>query len=263
MSSLIILNFNGKDYLHKCLESVPHLPGMEKILIDNASMDDSWQIADKYNFKVIHADNKHQFITGINKAISVAKPGVFIFSQADVIFKGMSIVELEIAAQKNPDAFIQPVFLKPLPKGNEIDNAGMNWIWPGYGIGVTSRKNGIYPTGIVTSITFATHSKNLDKLGYYDTCFAPAYYEDCDMALRAKKLGIRQLVNGNAFVTHLHNKSFSKSYSKLAISDICRKNRRYVVRKHYKGLNLWARITALNILDSIKRWIQLIHANQS
>ena len=246
MSTLAILNFNGRAYLNKCLESVPHIPGLKKILIDNASKDESYQIADEYGFSVVHADNKHQFITGINKAIEVAGPGTFIFSQADVVFHHMAIQELIWASEDNKDAFIQPVFIRP---GFGIDNAGMRWVWPGYGIGTLKKRSGIYLTDIVTSITFATQKSNLDKIGYYDTNFAPAYYEDCDMALRAKKRGIKQLVCGGSFVTHRHNESFKKMYSKLAISDICRKNRKYLINKHYGGINRWTRWIVVNILD--------------
>lgn len=256
MSTLVILNFNGKDYLHKCLESVPHLPGMDKVLVDNASTDGSWQIADKYGFKVVHANNRHQFITGINKAISLAKPGTFIFSQGDVVFKALALVDLEMASQKNPDAFIQPVFLKPPPLEHAVDNAGMKWIWPGYGIGVTSSKKETYPTDIVTSICFATQKSNLDKLGIYGECFAPAYYEDVDMALRAKRLGIRQLVCGRAYVTHRHNESFKKLYDKLAISDICRRNRLKTIERNYTGVDRLIRKSAIKVIDSITRAVQ-------
>lgn len=255
MLTLAVLNYNGKGYLEDCLKSVGNIPD-EKLLIDNNSDDESWKIAEDYGFKVIHADNLCQFITGINCALKSASSEYILFTQGDVRFEPGSIQELYNNAIVHQNSIIQPVFIRP---GYGIDNAGMNLIWPAYGIGIRKIKSAsVYKTDVATSITFITTLEVIQKVGLYDEKFAPAYLEDVDWALRSRPFGVRHLVCPKAFVTHRHNESFSKKYSKLDISRICRKNRKYLVRKHYRGF--WgivaSAVTAM--LDVTKETIDVI-----
>ena len=251
--SVCILNYNGKDYLEDCLKSVGDID-VERILVDNASTDNSWKIAKKYGFRVVHADNKHQFITGINTALKSATQSTILFSQGDVRFIGDTIYSLYVNCPQW--AIVQPVFIND-KRG--IDNAGMKLIWPAYGIGkrrFARQWNEL--TDVCTSITFCTTRKVLDAVGYYDENFAPAYLEDIDWAIRSKKIGVNHIVAGNAIVNHLHNQSFSVNYSKLSISNICRKNRRYLINKHYSGFDWLVRTAVSSSLDIGKKAIDVI-----
>ena len=251
--STCILNFNGKDYLEKCLKSVPlSIAGirLEKILIDNASTDESWKIADKYGFSVVHADNKHKFITGLNKAIESSHGRYFLFSQADLWFKQDAIRNLIKSTLLIKRGVVQPVIYS---ENGAIDNAGMNWIWPGYGIRRLKKTNGfLYETDIATTITFMTTRNVLDKVGPFDTELSPAYYEDVDYALRCRGFGLRHYICSKASVVHNHTTSFSKLYSKKDLSNICFKNRLYVVKKHYKGFDRCLRCKVIRVAQSLR-----------
>lgn len=252
MLTIAILNFNGKDYLEDCLYSTQDIDA-EKILIDNASTDGSWEIAEKYGFRVAHRDNGHKFITGINSALYEASGDYILFSQADVTFVKGCIKSLYSYAQLYDAPFIQPIFLK----NGYVDNAGMKLVWPGYGIGDLSIGKTLgKETEIATSIAFITSRKVIEMVGDYDYNFSPAYYEDVDFALRCRRLGIRHMVCNQAFVNHRHNESFSKVYNKIQISDICRRNRKYLVNKHYKGLDKYLRLSALSVIDETNRAFQ-------
>ena len=74
MLTLAILNYNGKDILQKSLDSVlkQSLKPNEILIVDNNSTDDSWKAVEKYVTRVVHADNKYQFITGLNEAFENA-----------------------------------------------------------------------------------------------------------------------------------------------------------------------------------------------
>ena len=254
--TIAILNYNSGTQLKKCLESIPvSIAGthIEKIVIDNSSEDNSWKAAEEFGFKVIHADNKHFFITGINKAIESFEGEYLLFSQADLVFEKNCISRLLKAIEERQDSIIQPVFFTPQGK---IDNAGMNWVWPGYGLGIHwILSNSIYQTDIATSITFITSRKVLDKVGHFDTRFSPAYYEDCDYAIRCKKLWIKHYVEPMAHVTHWHNSAFSKIYSKPELSEICYINRLMLVEKHYKGLDRRLRLKVIHAAQYLRNAI--------
>lgn len=256
MLTIAILNFQGKDYLEECLASIPASLEAERLLIDNASTDDSWKIAEKYGFRVVHASNKYKFITGINTALLQSNSDYIFFSQADVIFDSECIQRLVQVCQVYGNCIVQPIFLK----NKKIDNAGMNYVWPGYGLGIHNLNNqnflGPYLTDCATSISFITSRAVINRVGLYDPNFSPAYMEDLDWSIRSKKMGVRHVVCPDAVVHHRHNESFSKVYSKRQISDICRKNRKYLIKKHYRGLDRMIRILVLSILDFFMRQIQ-------
>jgi len=204
---------------------------------------------------VVHADNKHKFITGINTALKEAKGDYILFSQGDVRFE-KSCIELMLGQIKeNHFSIIQPVFLR----NGLVDNAGMDYWWPGYGLGNHSIKHPyVYCTGVSTSITFITSRDAINLVGYYDTSFAPAYIEDVDWAIRSWRYGIRHLVVPQALVHHRHNESFSTLYKKKEISDICRRNRRYLIEKHYRGLDRILRLTVTACLNVVKESFDVI-----
>ena len=153
-------------------------------------------------------------------------------------------------------SIIQPVFIR---KGHGIDNAGMKLSWPGYGLGIHRIKHSYtYETDVATSITFIAPKEVFDIVGYYDEKFSPAYMEDVDWSIRSKKMGVRHFVCPSANVMHRHNESFSKEYSKLGISNICRKNRQYLIRKHYRGLDRIIRTAVSSTLDVGKKAIDII-----
>lgn len=248
--TVAVLNYNGMTFLDRCLASIAAQTRQpdEVIVIDNGSTDFSYRLASKYGFVVRHASNEHQLITGLNVALSLAKEWLF-FMQNDVIlepdcfeaFSKIPLYKVEI---------YQPVFYK---EDREIDNSGMDWRWPGYGIGRTKKwwgKSTIADCGMVSTIAFFIHKWVIEKTGEYDSLFAPAYYEDIDWALRAKKYAIPLLLT-TAKAIHLSNTSFSKVMTKKEMSKLCHKNRLKLINKHYRGLDRLSRVIAINIIDWI------------
>ena len=79
--SIIVVNFNGKNYLAKCLDSIFNdnlSPPSEIIVVDNASPDKSWKITDHYGgrdrpFKLLKSERNLGYSGGINFALPHAK----------------------------------------------------------------------------------------------------------------------------------------------------------------------------------------------
>jgi len=254
MLTLCVLNYNGNDSLRASIQSVldqTHKPD-RFVVIDNNSSDGSRQIAVDMGVEVVDADNRHKFITGLNKASDLNKDKLF-FMQNDVVLDKFCLSEITGAIEGKYRFFIQPIIVDVEGK---IDNAGMDYKWPGYGERRKSAwfKGYVYePCGLVTTICFMT-----DLKPFWDTQFSPAYYEDIDMYLRTKALASHWICP-RAKAIHRGNHTFSQSYKKLEISRICRKNRKKLIRKHYKGFDQWLRLAVTTCFDIVKEPIDIIN----
>ena len=237
MLTLTILNFNGEDTLRDSIQSV--LNQTQKpdrfLVIDNASTDNSRQIAVDMGVEVVDADNRFKFITGLNTAMSLNTDLLF-FMQNDVVLDRECLSNISFIVPRY--SFIaQPVIYQT---DGQIDNAGMDIHWPGFG----ERRSyqwwyGDYlqDCGLVTTICFFT---NLKKHRYSEI-FSPAYYEDVSFKLEYPE--VKHLLVPNAKAIHKGNHTFSQTYKKAEISRICWVNRGKLIRKHYRGLDRLLRLT--------------------
>lgn len=236
MLTLTILNYNGNDTLRESIQSVldQTVKPDRFVVIDNASTDGSRQIAIDMGVEVVDADNRHQFITGLNTALSLNEDLLF-FMQNDVTLDTQCLKTM-LMDKPNYNGFIaQPVIYDT--KGN-IDNSGMDYRWPGYG---ERRKNKWWEganyekCGLVTTICFLINTKYLR----FDKRFSPAYYEDIDFYLRGS---LYHVLIPDAKAIHKGNHSFSQTYKKKEISKICLVNRNKLIRKYYKGSDKYLRL---------------------
>ena len=108
--SVIVVNWNGKKFLERCLNALmaqtvkPH----EIFLVDNASSDESLEIARRFPTVRLMAQNQNTgFARGNNLAIKAAS------------------VESEWIALLNPDAFADPRWLEALLEAADL-NPGFN-----------------------------------------------------------------------------------------------------------------------------------------
>ena len=207
MLTVSILNFNGKDIIEKCVESVlsQTFKPQEILIIDNASTDDSWKLVEKYVTRVVHADNKHKFITGLNVAFEEATEPVVTFMENDIILHEDCLGEM----YRSDYNIVSPEFLDPEGKKYSVE-----W-YSGF-----------------LSACFTMNKSTFEAIGKFDEKLAPAYWEDVDYSLRAKKLGFSCRKDIGKAV-HFANWSFSKVFSKKQMSGWCRKNAWYIARKHF------------------------------
>lgn len=205
MLTACVLNYNGKEVLERCLLSIKAQTKQpdEIIVIDNASTDESWKISDKFGIRVVHADNEHKFITGLNVAFSLVKDICFFISN-DVFLDSRCIEHL----LEEESQIVWPRFFSE--NGKEFEKGKRS----------------------IMTAAFMMRKETFRMIGKFDTNLAPAYYEDLDYSIRSKKLGITLTQCKFAFCSHHASHSFSKSYHKKAISKICRKNLWYLIKKH-------------------------------
>ncbi len=109
--SIIILNYNVKDLLLNCLESIFQSKGKldrwQVIVVDNASSDGSVEaVREKYNDKIVEViENKTNtgFAAGNNMGVKKAKAPVILFLNPDTVIKGHAIQKSLEKLLSDPD----------------------------------------------------------------------------------------------------------------------------------------------------------------
>jgi len=203
---VVILNWNGKDVLRQAIESVKAqtLQPDKIIVVDNASTDGSDQIAKDMGVEVVYADNKHQFITGLNTAFSLEE-GLIFFMSNDMVLSRACLQNMRFGGWK--------VISWP----RTVDSNGIEF----------ERDKKSIMTGC-----FMMDRRAFDVIGDFDINLTPAYYEDVDYSIRAKELGFYLSKEKDALVKHQASHSFSKVYNKKTIGKLCRRNLWYLIKKH-------------------------------
>lgn len=212
MLTVAILNYNGKGMIERSVASVLKQSKKpdEILLIDNNSTDESWKIVEQDVTRIVHADNKFRFITGLNTSFEEAKPGQVLFMENDIELKHDCLREMsEKLGYYSVGDIISPNFFD-----SNFHKYKIEW-YAGF-----------------LSACFMMEKSTFQRIGKFDENLAPAYWEDVDYSIRAHRLGYRTK-KGVGEAIHHANWSFSKVFSKKQMSGWCRRNAWYIAKKHY------------------------------
>jgi len=192
--SIIIVNWNGKKWLEKCLESVSKqtYKKYEVIVVDNGSEDESREYVKKYfpATILIELDKNYGFAKANNIGIKSAKGDlVFLLNNDTTIDKDM--LENIAPLFDNPRiGTIQPRIVRMDDK-NKLDLAGAFWTQTTFlhyfGLdGKRSSKKFNVPMRVFSNKGAAMFVRKsmLDKIGGFDEDFW-SYYEETDLCHRA------------------------------------------------------------------------------
>lgn len=209
--SIIIVNYNGRTHLEKCLPSITKskYEKYEVILVDNNSSDSSIEFVQKNypSVDVIKLDKNYGFAEPNNIGAKSAKGELLLFLNNDTIITPDSIAELINATKENPKvAIFQSLLLKP--DGN-IDSSG-DFI-DTYGRAYSSREK----TNEIKNITSARGASMMVRkevfwdLGGFDKNYF-ATFEDVDLGLRAWIWGYKVVLVPKSVVYHLGGQTIQK-----------------------------------------------------
>lgn len=259
--SVLIVNYNGKEFITECLDSVlqTDYPKFEIVLVDNGSTDKSCEyISNKYKqelkskkIRLIKSDKNLYFTGGSNLAAKQAKGEWLIFLNNDTVVEGSWIKEL-VNAANNPKYLIQPKILF-YAKKNTIDNVGGRYIFPGFGFGIGrgEKDKGQYDqTRVIDFANGTCFMIDIDffwQLGGFDENYQ-FFYEDVDLNLRAKKSGGKAFCCGKSVIYHRVSQTFKKFISEEEMIFYARKNRLRTVIKNFNGFNKWTRVFIFHTL---------------
>lgn len=210
--SIIIVNFNGLDYLKKCLESILKInySNYEIIIVDNNSKDGSIKFIEKNYPKAIlkKLDMNYGFAYPSNSGAKLAKGDLLLFLNNDVIVTPNFLNELVKPIISNENIGIcQSLLLK---FDNEVDSSG-DFIGKN-GIPFNSKSVYSKPTEILSprGASFIIKNRLFFSLGRFDERFF-ASFEDVDLGIRTWLSGNTVLVIPKSIVFHLGGATISKN----------------------------------------------------
>jgi len=198
--SIIILNYNSKEYLANCLDTVKKLeyPNYEVIVVDNASTDDSVSYIQNnlHSIKLIKNLKNLGYAKANNEAAKKANGEFLLFLNADTWIKPNLLNELVSTITVNPNAGVCAC--------TQLSYDGTQWL----------------NSGITTDLfAYPMNPKNKEKILYSDGAslfvkrfvfnqvggFDPAYFmygEDVDLCWRILLGGYDIVVAKSAIVGH-------------------------------------------------------------
>ena len=259
--SVIILNYNGREVLKDCIDSVlrSSYPELEVIVVDNGSTDESYKIAEKYGQKVklIRSSYNLGYSAGNNLGIKVARGDYILLLNNDAILHPECISELVKVALTDPK--IGVLGCKVYYRGTRIiQHAGgrLNLTATTLPhIGAFEKDRGQYDevkdVDYVSGVAMMISRKAVNKIGFLDEEYF-AYWEDVDYCFKARKADFRIVYVPKAVVEHYE--SFSWKKKSFLQKYLFQRNRLLFILKNFSGKQL-----IYILLKEPKRVIQMVY----
>lgn len=227
--SIIVLNYNGKGFLERCLSSVLQIDypseRYEVILVDNGSTDGSVDFVEqKYpTVKILALSANYGFTTGNNKGAKSAKGDIFVFLNNDTFVDRNWLKQLiwVMTTEQVDICGSQIVFMR---QPTAVQYAGGYLHLIGGAIFVPFHKGEpskrYYLVGSVCGASFAIRRSVFEDLGGFDDDFF-LYADEGDLCLRALIYGYQIAYSPYSIVYHYAGGSGSeKCNSNLQSNDM-------------------------------------------
>lgn len=254
--SVIILTWNGKQFLQNCLESLASqtFRDFETVLLDNGSQDGSEDYVRKEFpwVRVVRLAENVGFSAGNNRALVECRGKYIVALNNDTKVAPEFIAELMKAAEA--DSAIGMVAAKILNfyDTGRIDSVGIRATTAGLGMnrGVGETDRGQYDAAgeVFGACAGAALYRRalLDEVGFFDAAFF-AYYEDTDLAWRARLAAWRCVTAPGAVAYHVHSAT-SGRMSPFTVYQVQR-NKWYTIIKNWPGQLILKHFTQIILYD--------------
>lgn len=210
--TVIIPNWNGKEYLKTCLPSLTQqsFKDFEIILIDNGSTDGSVKYADRFsNLKAIKLERNIGFAPAVNIGIESSKSQYLVLLNNDTKVDPHCLEYLVKAAEGHPEVgmvaakmlnFYDPKLIDSA--GDYIDAVGHanNTGWQEKDGEKFNQSKYIF---LVSGGGCLIKREVVLKVGLLDQDFF-AYFEDVDFCFRAQLAGFKAWYEPRAKIFHIH-----------------------------------------------------------
>ena len=206
-STVVIPNYNGIEYVEKCLTSLRHEPA-RVILVDNGSTDGSLELVrEKFpEVRLIAMDRNYGFCKAANRGMEASKTTYVILLNNDTVAEPGFVKALEKAMDSDSRAFSGAARMVNLRHPERIDDAGDYYCALGWAFAAgrdKPRENYDGPREIFSACGGACIYRRqvLGRIGLLDENHF-AYLEDVDLGYRARLYGYRNLYVPEAVVRH-------------------------------------------------------------
>lgn len=247
---VIILTFDGRDFLEDCLESVltSTYPAFRVIVIDNASTDDSLEfLTSRYpDIEILRFSSNVGFSTAYNMAIAqVSEQYVVIMNHdTEVVFPGW-IDEMMDIMETNTDCAVVACKIAFRDSPDVLNSlGGMAYWWTGaVDLGFGEPASGDTPEELEpfcgSGAAMLVRRDYFMHVGGFDESFF-MYVEDLDLGWRLRLQGLRTLLAPRAKILH----EFSPGLGRISPRKIYLVHRNYL-RSMLKNFSLISLIRGL------------------
>jgi GT2 family glycosyltransferase len=240
--SIVIVTWNGIDYVDECVNSVleDDYERIELIVVDNGSSDGTLEhVKARYGSGATIIENSRNlgFTRAVNQGISSSSGEViFLLNQDAVIEKGV-LKNLVRVLQEETIAIAGCKILHM--DGRTLQHAGGilhdNGLTDHFGAGEIDKgqhdedRDVVYVTGAA----FAFKRALTDLTGGFDTRYSPAYFEELDFCYNASRMGYRIRYVHSALARH-HESTSTGKFS-LRFYYLYHRNRLRFILKHFSA----------------------------
>jgi len=217
--SVVIVNWNGRQYLERCLSSVVNqtYPNFEVILVDNGSSDGSVEFVARTfsQVRLIVNPENMGFAAGSNMGIKAAKGDYIATLNNDTQADGEWLEELVRPMEADPRVgmcaskmlfYHQPRLINSA--GITLDNVGI--AWDRKAGEPEADEEGLQEVFGPCAGAALYRRRMLEEIGLFDEDFF-CYLEDVDLAWRARLRGWCSLYVPGAKVYHVHSATSEES----------------------------------------------------
>ena len=215
--SIIIVNYNGKELLQKCLDSLlkVNYDNFEIILVDNNSTDGTVEFITKNypSLIIIKLDSNKGFAEPNNVAAKISKGKYLLFLNNDTVVTPNFISEMvKVMETDKKIAVCQSLLLKP---DGSVDSSGDFIDHLGVVYNSKTKIDEIREVSSAKGASMLVRSDRFEKLDGFDQKFFITF-EDVDLCWRSWILGYRVLIIPTSIVYHEGGITIKKIKSEIA-----------------------------------------------
>ena len=252
--SVVIPNFNGREYLKTCLNSLldQTYPEVSIIVVDNGSTDGSQElILSSYpQIRLISLSENTGFCHAVNVGIKASKSAYVILLNNDTEVEKDFVENLLTGIKKHKKAFSCAAKMISYQDREQIDDAGnfynaLGWAFArgkGKSVSLYNREDRIFASCGGASIY---KREVFEEIGLFDEEHF-AYLEDIDIGYRARIHGYQNWYIPNAHVYHIGSGTSGSRYNHFKIRYSSRNNI-YMIYKNMPLLQIVVNLPLLMI----------------
>jgi GT2 family glycosyltransferase len=209
--SIVIPAYNQWAYTRQCLESIAaarDAAAFEVIVVNDASGDETREELDRYDgITALHNEENLGFIRSCNLGLEHARGEFVVILNNDTEVRDGWLDAMLETFDRVPEAGL--VGAKLIYPDGSLQECGGLILRDGSGWNYGRNDDPERPeyqflreTDYCSGACFMLRTATFRELGGFDTHYAPAYYEDTDLAFRVRALGQKVLVQPAAVVVH-------------------------------------------------------------
>ncbi len=211
MINIIIVTYNAKDKLKRCLESVEkYTKGISYLLtiVDNHSTDGTFEFLKNYkkgNIKVINTKKNLGFCGGANFALRNTHNKFIVLLDDDAEASRGWLTRLYKSIKNEPNVGIVGCKINfPNNRIHCADYRVKRFQLVGWNEIDGGQRDYIRECDALIGPCWLMRRDLIENVGYFDERFFPSRHEDIDYCLRARLAGYKIIYNGRAKVIHHH-----------------------------------------------------------